>query len=55
MPARQTSPETPPRALRSDLVLSVLLPAIIIALGVAMSIGTEGIAAVVDLCLGAVR
>jgi hypothetical protein len=49
-----TAPQTPPQARRSDLLLSVLLPAMIIALGVAMSVGTEGIAAVVDLCLGAI-
>ncbi len=42
-------------ARRSDLVLSVALPLAIIALGVALSVGSEGVAAFVDLCLAALR
>jgi hypothetical protein len=36
-------------------MLSVLLPAAVIALGVALSIGIEPVAAFVDLCLSAIR
>jgi hypothetical protein len=50
-----TPPPTGPRARRSDLVLSVLLPAAVIGLGVALSVGTERISAFVDLCLSVIR
>jgi hypothetical protein len=45
-------PSTAPR--RTDLVLSVLLPAAVIGLGVALSVG-GGIDGLVALCLGAIR
>lgn len=47
------SDSTRPAARRSDLALSLLLPVAVIALGVALSVGTEGVAAFVDLCLSA--
>jgi hypothetical protein len=43
------------RSRRSDLVLSVALPAAIIGLGVALSLGTDRIGAFLDLCLAPFR
>ena len=47
-----TSGSTP---RRSDLILSVVLPVAVIALGVAASIGTEAAGAFMDLCLAPFR
>ena len=50
VPAPRPGETAPPRR-RGDLVLSVLLPLAVIGLGVALSVGQDGLAAVVDLCL----
>jgi len=52
MPA---DPSTARRPKRADLVLSVALPAAVIALGIALSLGTETVGAFVDLCLAPFR
>ncbi|HUG61057.1 MAG TPA: hypothetical protein VMP03_04390 [Methylomirabilota bacterium] len=48
-------PVNPATVRRSDLVLSVALPLAVIGLGVALSVGAEGIGAFVDLCLAPFR
>ena len=50
VPAPRPGEPAPPRR-RGDLVLSVLLPLAVIGLGVALSVGHDGLAAMVDLCL----
>lgn len=47
------APSGKPRANRSDMVLSVILPLAVIGLGVALSTG--GASAILDLCLEALR
>jgi energy-converting hydrogenase Eha subunit A len=45
----------PHRPRRSDMALSLALPAAIIALGVALSLGSEPLGALLDYCLEALR
>jgi hypothetical protein len=55
---RYVKPEQPqpPRAARSDMLASLALPGLVIALGIAVSLGVSGgFGALADLCLSMVR